>query len=105
MEGVLSPGLASHPDHAAGARQMTMLLVVGARRRREGRGTRLRRGAARTPGPRSGLPTCSDASVRPDSVPAMEQVLVPVEVPLVGDERRKNWAKVVAAVDDTKASG
>ena len=30
---------------------------------------------------------------------------VAVEIPLVGDERRKNWAKVVEAVDTTKASG
>ncbi len=33
------------------------------------------------------------------------QPLVAVHVPLVGDERRKNWAKVVVAVDDAKASG
>jgi hypothetical protein len=32
-------------------------------------------------------------------------VLVAVDVPLVGDERHKNWAKVVEAVDDSKASG
>lgn len=30
---------------------------------------------------------------------------IPVDVPLLGDERRKNWAKVVTRVDDTKASG
>ena len=35
----------------------------------------------------------------------MEDVLVAVEVPLVGDERHKNWAKVVDAVDPSKASG
>jgi len=35
----------------------------------------------------------------------MEQVLVAVEVPLVGDERHKNWAKVVHAVDPSKSSG
>lgn len=34
-----------------------------------------------------------------------EQVLVAVEVPFVGDERHKNWAKVVDAVDTTKSSG
>ena len=32
-------------------------------------------------------------------------VLVAVEIPLVGDERHKNWAKVVDSVDDTKSSG
>lgn len=30
---------------------------------------------------------------------------VPVEVPLVGDERRKNWAKVVTNVDTSQSSG
>lgn len=35
----------------------------------------------------------------------MSEVIVPVEVPLVGDERRKNWAKVVTNVDPSKASG
>ena len=34
-----------------------------------------------------------------------DQVLVAVEVPLVGDERHKNWAKVVESVDTSKASG
>lgn len=34
-----------------------------------------------------------------------DTVLVPVDVPLVGDERRKNWAKVVDSVDSTKSSG
>ncbi len=34
-----------------------------------------------------------------------EQVLVAVEVPLVGDERHKNWAKVVDSVDTSKSSG
>ncbi len=33
------------------------------------------------------------------------QVHVPVEVPLLGDERHKNWAKVVEAVDSAKTSG
>jgi hypothetical protein len=33
------------------------------------------------------------------------QVLVAVEVPLVGDERHKNWAKVVTNVDTSKSSG
>lgn len=32
-------------------------------------------------------------------------VLVPIDVPLVGDERRKNWAKIVTNVDQTLASG
>jgi len=31
--------------------------------------------------------------------------LVPTDIPLIGDERRKNWAKVVRAVDPTKSSG
>jgi len=33
------------------------------------------------------------------------RVHVPVEVPLLGDERHKNWAKVVEAVDTAKTSG
>lgn len=33
------------------------------------------------------------------------QPMVAVEVPLVGDPRRKNWARVVNAVDETKSSG
>jgi hypothetical protein len=32
-------------------------------------------------------------------------VLVPVEVPLIGDERHKNWAKVVTNVDGSRSSG
>jgi len=32
-------------------------------------------------------------------------VTVAVEIPLVGDERRKNWAKVVTNVDDSLATG
>lgn len=32
-------------------------------------------------------------------------VLVAVDVPLVGDERRKNWAKIVNNVDPDKSSG
>ncbi len=32
-------------------------------------------------------------------------VMVAVEVPLVGDARHKNWAKVIENVDDTKSSG
>jgi hypothetical protein len=34
-----------------------------------------------------------------------EQVFVAVDVPLVGDERHKNWAKVVDNVDTSKSSG
>lgn len=34
-----------------------------------------------------------------------EAVLVAVDVPLAGDERHKNWAKVVDAVDTSKTSG
>ena len=33
------------------------------------------------------------------------QVLVAVDIPLVGDERHKNWAKVVENVDTSKSSG
>ncbi len=32
-------------------------------------------------------------------------VTVAIEVPLVGDERRKHWAKVVSNVDENKADG
>ena len=39
-------------------------------------------------------------------VPRMEEpILVAVDVPLVGDERRKNWAKVVTNVDESLTSG
>ena len=34
-----------------------------------------------------------------------DQVLVAVDVPLLGDERHKNWAKVVDNVDTSKSSG
>jgi len=34
-----------------------------------------------------------------------DRVLVAVEIPLVGDERHKNWAKVVDSVDSARASG
>lgn len=34
-----------------------------------------------------------------------DRVLVAVEVPLIGDERHKNWAKVVDNVDTSKSSG
>lgn len=34
-----------------------------------------------------------------------EPITVAVEVPLVGDERRKNWAKVVTNVDDSLDTG
>ncbi|MCB1247468.1 MAG: hypothetical protein KDB69_09385 [Acidimicrobiia bacterium] len=34
-----------------------------------------------------------------------EQILVAVDVPLVGDERRKNWAKIVTGVDESLATG
>jgi hypothetical protein len=30
---------------------------------------------------------------------------VPVEVPLLGDERHKNWAKIIYSVDESKDSG
>jgi len=32
-------------------------------------------------------------------------ILVPIDVPLVGDERHKNWAKVVTNVDESIATG
>jgi len=32
-------------------------------------------------------------------------VSVAVEIPLIGDERRKNWAKIVTNVDSSQASG
>ena len=34
-----------------------------------------------------------------------DDILVAVDVPFVGDERRKHWAKVVESVDGSKASG
>ena len=33
------------------------------------------------------------------------EVTVPVNVPLVGDERHKNWAKIIHSVDTSKDSG
>ena len=35
----------------------------------------------------------------------MSGPVVAVEIPLIGDERRKNWAKIVHDVDSTKTSG
>ena len=32
-------------------------------------------------------------------------MLVAIEVPLLGDERHKNWAKIVESVDTSKSSG
>ena len=37
--------------------------------------------------------------------PVRDTVLVAVEVPLLGDERHKNWAKIVENVDTSKATG
>lgn len=34
-----------------------------------------------------------------------EKVLVAAHVPMVGDERHKNWAKVVESVDTSRSSG
>jgi hypothetical protein len=34
-----------------------------------------------------------------------DRVLVAVNVPLVGDERHKNWARIVESVDNNKTSG
>lgn len=35
----------------------------------------------------------------------MDRALVAVEIPLLGDERHKNWARVVESVDTSKTSG
>jgi hypothetical protein len=35
----------------------------------------------------------------------VSRILVPVHVPQLGDVRRKHWAKVITAVDSSKASG
>jgi len=35
----------------------------------------------------------------------MEDLLVAVDIPLVGDARLRNWAKVVDSVDDSRSSG
>lgn len=40
-----------------------------------------------------------------DEARASPPPLVAVDVPLVGDERLKSWAKVVDSVDETKSSG
>ncbi len=37
--------------------------------------------------------------------PMEDAVLVAVEVPLEGDERHKNWAKIIYSVDSNKNSG
>lgn len=34
-----------------------------------------------------------------------DRVLMAVDVPLLGDERHKNWAKIVESVDSSKSSG
>lgn len=44
------------------------------------------------------------ASCIASTVSAMD-AYVAVEVPLVGDSRHKNWAKVIAQVDESKSSG
>jgi hypothetical protein len=33
------------------------------------------------------------------------EVIIPVRVPQLGDDRRRHWAKIVSSVDDTKSSG
>jgi hypothetical protein len=38
-------------------------------------------------------------------IPMDDRVLVAIEVPLLGDERHKNWAKIVESVDTSKSSG
>lgn len=40
-----------------------------------------------------------------DTGDALADILIAVEVPLLGDERRKNWAKIVDNVDEQKVSG
>jgi hypothetical protein len=34
-----------------------------------------------------------------------EPMMIAVEIPLAGDERRKNWAKIIVNVDDSLATG
>ena len=34
-----------------------------------------------------------------------DKVIVAIDVPLLGDERHKNWAKIVESVDTNKSSG
>ena len=34
-----------------------------------------------------------------------EPVILAIEIPQVGDERRKNWAKTITNVDDSLATG
>jgi len=36
---------------------------------------------------------------------AIDAPTVAINVPLVGDERRKNWAKIIYEVDESKSSG
>lgn len=55
-------------------------------------------GAAPTLGVVSAGRASSDANAAPPPI-------VAVEIPLVGDERLKTWAKVVESVDETKSSG
>jgi len=50
----------------------------------------------------SAFPSARVSSVLDMSVPVPT---VAVDIPLVGDERHKNWAKVVHSVDPSKASG
>lgn len=38
-------------------------------------------------------------------IPMDDRVLVAIEVPLLGDDRHKNWAKIVESVDTSKSSG
>lgn len=33
------------------------------------------------------------------------EVIVPVRVPQLGDDRRRHWAKIVSSVDETKSTG
>ncbi len=59
----------------------------------------------------SSLPGSVLPSHRPSKEPpntstvSFMEAIVAVEVPLVGDTRHKNWAKIVARVDESKSSG
>lgn len=52
----------------------------------------------------SGFP-CHDPPYTLSRVMPVDAPLVAVEIPLVGDHRRKHWAKIVHDVDPTKSSG
>ncbi len=43
--------------------------------------------------------------VEPLPADMQSEITVAVEVPMIGDERRKNWAKIVTNVDTSQSSG